>query len=128
MSETNRASIKFTPAFINRVNVGDTIFASNEDEIKKRIALAQKFISHINAIKEWRDRKDSIRFLAENAKKLSNGFYIETENRDVLDSIRAMSNTESNVIDMKLLEECINIVISGMEQHALIALTGVMNK
>jgi hypothetical protein len=114
--------ISYTPAHINRVNVDDKPSVSSKS-ITESIALAQKFVRHIGAIKEWQERIASIEHLAENAKKLSGSISYKSVDQDVISAIKYFGDNDDEV-DLDLFIRCVDIVIDGYKQQALVGLAG----
>lgn len=121
MSEEKR--ISFAPAFINRMKVVPGIDSPVDEGVEDAISIAQKFTRHIGAIKEWKERIESIEFLASNAAKMAGNPTYKTVDPDVKLAIEVFNGNEDEV-DFRMFMEAVDIVIDGYKQQALVGLAG----
>ena len=115
--------ISFEPAYINKMRVTQGVELPDDSGIEDAIAMAQKFTRHIAAVKEWKDRIESIEFLATNAEKLAGNPIYKTVDPDVKLAIAAFDGGEDEV-DFQMFKEAVEVVINGYKQQALVGLAG----
>ena len=118
-----RVDIKYTPKDIGL----DQFLEKNGVELAQsetEVAMA-KLLNHARIIKEWQDRIDAIKYLQDNAAKLAgNPIYITTES-DVARAVEVFGGKDGT-IDFAMFKKCVDVVIEGYKQMALVSITGVM--
>lgn len=83
-----------------------------------------KLLEHTRIIKEWQDRIDAIKYLQDNAAKLAKNPTYASTDADVIRAVEVFGG-KNGVVDFALFKECVDIVISGYKQMALVSITGV---
>jgi len=124
MAEFERTSIKYKPAHIEKTFTESSEADGNlvRDD---QLALVFKLEDHLKEIKEWKERVESLEFLAKNAEKLAGNVEFETEKEDILTSILALG-AEGNKVDFELFKKSVEIVVDGFDQQTLVSMTGVL--
>jgi hypothetical protein len=100
--------------------------ANNVEAAKSESEAAMaKLLMHARIIKEWNDRIDAIKYLQDNAAKLAeNPVYIATE-QDIVRAVEVFGG-RNGTIDFAMFQKCIDTVLEGYKQMALVAITGAM--
>lgn len=119
----DRINLAYQPKDIGQE--GDIAATAIEKSTTETAAAMDKLLMHARVIKEWRDRIDAIRYLQDNAAKLAgNPVFITTE-QDVARAVEVMGG-KNGTIDFEMFQKCVENVLEGYRQMALVAITGAM--
>lgn len=117
----DRIDLEYIPKDI--VTSKDERVSSVDVAASETRAVMEKLLAHAKSIKEWQDRIDGIKYLQDNAAKLAgNPVYIATDN----ETCRAVEvlGGKNGTIDFEMFKKCVDMVLEGYNQMALVALTG----
>ena len=120
-----RIDIKRDPRKISndeKLNISDDENLSSYSDKE----IIDKLSQHLQILKDYEDRLESIQWLLNNASNLSNSLKFETNDDSVKSAIISFGR-QGNVVDFELFKEAIEIYIQGIKESTLMSLTGVKN-
>lgn len=90
----------------------------------ENIVVAQALVSHLNEILDWKDRVDSINYLANEAAKAAGNITYTTSEDQMMAAITAIGGS-NGVVDFELAKTAMALVFDMYDLMALSSLTGM---
>lgn len=125
MGVFSRPDLQYNPADI----VNDDIKAQRSqtpEAVLDDIAVADRLLDHLIQIKQWKDRVDAFDYLISSAEKLAGNPTFKTSDVTVLNAMKGL-DFEGDEVTFAMFKQCVDIVIEGFKQMALVSITGVIN-
>lgn len=94
----------------------------NAEQIDESYEIMQSFIDHLNEIEKWKDRIESLKWLANDAKQSAGNpeYEIDTEQ---LRNMSVSLGGRSDVIDFAMFQKCMNLTLEWYDKLALQAVS-----
>lgn len=121
----DRPELRHKPAEILSDNIVSQKTLTPET-VKEDINVSERLMDHLIQIREWKDRVDAIDFLIASAEKAAGNPKFKTTDVGVLNAMKTLGYSGDEV-DFRMFKECVNIIIEGYKQMALVSVTGVMD-
>lgn len=90
--------------------------------------VAQALCDHLNEIQKWKDRLDSIDFLANQARKEFDDIKYSTTNESLMNAIISVDKGYKDTVDFQLAHKSMELLLEWYDVMALRTVTGVGNE
>jgi hypothetical protein len=123
MSQFNRQSVDYRPKPITSADIS-LLKNPVSKSMESSVAIAKKFIKHLDAVKEYRDRIDAVNYLIDQAEQLAGNVRIDVKDESIQTAIKALGGS-GKYIDFDLFKKAVEVMDTAYAELALIEFTGV---